>query len=185
MPLDPETLKDLSPARVAYIEEQATKCHDFTLESRENLARNSTTTLQWYFGIIVGGCGYLVSMLRNERPEEPSLAWLGLPIAFAVLVAIAVVVWLMRKALLATHLYPRGNEPKNFVTPALAAEDDHWIRCCEVAALQRRIEENLGFNASAARVLNRARLILAGLPPATVFVALVCKAATLSWAHLP
>lgn len=184
MPLEPEKLRDLTPERIAFIEGQATRCHDFTLESREILGKQAVTTLQWYFGIIVGGSGYLMTLLRSEKPGDPSLAWLIVPIFGAILIAICVAFFLLRKALQARELYPRGNEPKNFATPELAAQDDHWIHCCEVAALQGRIEENMVHNQSVASAVNRARRVLAVLPPGTLILALLWRLIALSLARL-
>ncbi|MEQ1830010.1 MAG: hypothetical protein ABL921_28875 [Pirellula sp.] len=163
MKLNLTKFENVTPAKVAFVEEQANKMLAFVLESRAILTREAHTTLQWLFAIIVGGSGYAATLMRLPTGQHVKW-WLMAPLTWAVAVAAFEAVRLFHSALRAVEVLPMGNEPAKLATDELMAYDVHWMRLAEAAQLQERIEKAVHHNSFVGDAINEARWVVALLP---------------------
>ena len=138
MKIEIKNFDAVTPEKAEYIEQQAEKVLEFTMDSRAKLTAEAHTTLNWLFAIIVGTAGYVVTLLEHE---QGLLWWLIVPLAGAAAASACQAVRLFQGALQTLPVLPLGNDPKNLLVDELITYDLEWIRVAELSLLQERIDK--------------------------------------------
>ena len=160
----------LTDEKAKFVEEQANRMLAFLMESRSGLVREAHTTINWLFGMILGSCGYIATLLNTNDAVK---WWIVVTLFVVAAVAVWQSVCLFHYALRAVEVLPSGNEPKNLLTDDLMSHEMRWIRAAEACQLQERIELALRHNVKVATAVNGARLSVAVIPAVCVLASVV------------
>jgi len=171
MQIELKHCEHMTQDKAEFIEAKINDMYDFVLDSRKCLNQEAHTTLNWLFAIIVGGAGYAVTQIVENKMQ----LWVVTPIAIMVVVCIWQAIRLFQGALQASSIYPKGNEPRNLLTDQFVSSDLHWMRLAEAANLQERISDALSHNRKMGDAINHARWAVVLMP----FVAAVGAAIAL------
>lgn len=169
VPNDPEAALS---AKIDFVERQAELAYEFVLESRDILVREAHTTLNWLYGIAVGGSGYLLTLLNAAQPSW----WLIAALAAAVGTALICVAILIRRVMMADIVFPRGNDPKNLFDPDFFEQDLTAIRRGTVEIMQERIDLVRVANHRRGKVINGVRQTIVLIPLIATAAAALCQA---------
>jgi len=160
MKIELKHCEQMTQEKAEFIEAKIDEMYDFVLDSRKCLNQEAHTTLNWLFAIIVGGAGYAVTQIVENKMQ----CWVIAPIAVMVVVCIWQAIRLFQGALQASSIYPKGNEPKNLITAQFVSSDLHWMRLAETANMQERISHALSHNRKMGDAINRARWAVVLMP---------------------
>jgi hypothetical protein len=170
MQIELKHCENVTLEKAEFIEAKVQEMYDFVMESRKCLNDEAHTTLNWLFAIIVGGSGYAVTQIVENKMQW----WVMTPIVVMVVVCVVQSIRLFHGALRASAVVPKGNEPKNLITDKLLQYDVEWMKIAEAASMQERITEILAHNRRMGSAVNQSRWAVVGMP----FVAVISAAAS-------
>ncbi len=170
--LNTDLLAKLTPARVEFIEEQTTRMYDFVLASREILTREAHTTLQWFFAILIGGSGYLISIFAKQYDEHPIQAakfwWVIAPLFLAVVSTALEARRLLYKGLMTSGVKPKGNSAQNLSTERIMELRPIEVRYLEAWRIEAYANDVIRRNAEIGSAINHARKSVILIPAFTL-----------------
>ena len=135
--------------------------YDFVLESREILTKEAHTTLQWLFAIVIGASGYLINLFTKTYDAQPlnlsAIWWAVVPLTVAAGWAAFEAFRLIKSALRATAIFPKGNTAMNLTQDGFAALEEHQIRFLAAWGMQSRTEGAQAQNKRTGQAINVAQ----------------------------
>jgi hypothetical protein len=144
-------IEEVTPEKVAYVEEQVQKNLDFHMESKKLLSDEGKLTLNWLFALTITPAGYVLS----KAEDVPW--WIAVPALLCSIASGMSAVYLFRNALIPQNVFPAGNEPKNLINDNAFEGDLMWLRLAEICNLQERIDVLIEQNERAANANVTAR----------------------------
>jgi len=171
--LCPKNMDLVTQEKIDFVEVQCNALLDFVIASRAVLTTEAHSTMNWHFGVIVGGLGFLVS---NFSKSSPPPWWVTAGIAGAMLTSMAAAWLLLKEALRPAALLPKGNEPRNLLTDEALEHSLPWVKLKEISSFQQRIDSLRGDNRLKSEAIIDARRLLTLIPVVAMIFSLITLA---------
>lgn len=148
-----QNTESITAEHVEFIEQQANMLFDFVLESRRLLRDDAHATLRAIYLMVLFSFWCLWASFVADRASMA--VWL--PLAEMMTLGVLLQAGLLRGAMRARPLLPKGNSPKNLLNGENFSQPVHLVRLAEVMSLQERIDEAMDCNRRTAASINAAR----------------------------
>lgn len=168
--LCPKNMDLVTQEKIDFVEVQCNALLDFVIASRAVLTTEAHSTMNWHFGVIVGGLGFLVS---NFSKSSPPPWWVTVGITAAMLTSIVAARLLLKEALKPTAIIPKGNEPRNLLTDEAMEYSLPWVKLKEISSLQQRIDSVRSDNRLKSEAIIDARRLLTLLPGVAIIASIL------------
>lgn len=153
-----ENWENVTLGKAEFVEAQARRLLDFTIESLDRIRTEANTCLQWLFGTIAGAAGLAATSIEKKGPWSISISLVVVSL-FSAVVAVELI-----RSVKTVDIWPPGNEPDNLITEEFMEQPENLARLMEAASLQHRIEHNRALNMTLGSSVDLARRRFAYIP---------------------